>query len=141
VGVRGRSRVRDLRERHVLGEAAGGEALRLAGEQRQERPPRGIGPGGAAREEGRDRGAAERLFQMRPVLGGRAEEDGHPVEGHAARRLGLHAARDLDALACLARPGGEGDAVVERGRRGLAELEEVRLERVERARPTRSIER
>src|SRR5206468_7215970 len=35
IRVLGRSRVRDLRERHVLGEAAGGEALRLAGEQRQ----------------------------------------------------------------------------------------------------------
>src|SRR5262249_30660040 len=125
IGILRRPRIRHLCERHVLGEPTRGQTLRLAGEECQQRTPGGIGTRRAAREEYRDAGPAERLLEMRAVLARRAEEDRDAVERHAARRRGLDATRDLDALAGLPGPGVERDAGIERGRGRDAGLEEV----------------
>jgi hypothetical protein len=65
------------------------------------------------------------------------QRDGHAIERHAARGLGPDGARDLDALARLARPGGEADAVVERRLRRRRVVEQERLQAAERARHRR----
>ena len=114
-----------------------GQGLGPAREESEQGPTRRIGTRRAASEEDRDRRAPEGLLDVRAVLGGRAQEDRHAVERDAvARGGGLHAPRDLDALAGLAGPGRERDALVELDRGRLPGLEEMRPQRVER-RPSR----
>src|SRR5262249_60256603 len=66
-----------------------------------------MGPPGSPREEERDGGARECLLEMRDVVARRAQQHRQAIEGRTARRLVLDGAGDLDALACLAGPGGE----------------------------------
>src|SRR5207247_3672378 len=117
-----------LSERDVFRESAGGEPFGRAGEQREKSAPRRVGTRRAPREEGGDRGAAQGLLEVGTIIAGRAQEDGHPVEGHAPRGLALDAPRDLDALARLARPRLERDGGVERRERRGGVLEEVSLQ-------------
>ncbi len=116
-------RVGHLRERKILGVAARREMLGGAGQQREQSAAAGLGPGGAAREAGRNRGAIERFFQIRHVTSRRMQRDRDTIEANAAVRLGKNPARDLDAFLHLARRRDDFDGIVERalGRRLVAE--------------------
>ncbi len=103
---------RHLAERQVFGEAPRRQVVGGAGEQREEGPAGRIRAPRAAREPGRHLGALERLFDRAPVAFGRADDDRHLVERHAARRFVEDPPRDLDRLARFARRREEPDAVV-----------------------------
>ena len=108
-----------------------------AGQQREQRAAAGLGPGGAAREAGRNRGAGERLFEIRHVTSRRVQRDRDTVEGDAAVGLGKNPARDLDALLHLARRRDDFDRIVERALgRGLV-AEEIILKPRDRFRRRR----
>src|SRR5690606_24456298 len=94
--------LRDLRERQVLGEAARRQLLALAGEDREERPARGMRPFGAAIEIRLDAGAAERVLEQADVPLRRAQQDRDLVEADTVADFGEDPARDLDAFAPFA---------------------------------------
>ena len=119
--------IRNLGEREVLGIAAGGKMLGRARQQCQQRAAPRLGTAGAAREAGRNRGARERLLEIRHVTTRRMQRDRDTVEGDAAVGLGKDSTRDLDALLHLTRRRNHFDRVVERPLgRGLA-AEEIIL--------------
>ena len=108
--------VRHLREREVLGEAARREALGRAGEQRQQRATgRDAGGSCRARRRRRDVGALRAPPRDAPrSRAARAGEMAMRSNGTPRAASSWMRARDLDALARLARPRHERDAVVER---------------------------
>ena len=116
-----------MRERKILGVSARGEMLRRTGQQREQSAAAGLGPGCAAREAGRNRGAGERFFEIRHVTSRRVQRDRHTVEGDATRRLGKNPARNLDALLHLARRRDDLDRIVERALGRCLVAEEVIL--------------
>ena len=96
---------RELTQREVLGEAPGGEPFLGAGQEGEQCAAGGIRLAEAACEVGRDARAPERLGDGWSICRGGAEEDGHPIQRDAPRRLAMNLASDLDALASLARSG------------------------------------
>ena len=112
-----------LRERKIFREAARREIFRGAAKQREHRATAGLGAPRAAREVGRDVRAGERLLQVRRVANGVVQQHRDPIEGHAAPRLGIDSARDLDALVHLAgrRNHRHGFVNVALGRRSIGE--------------------
>ena len=128
---------RNLGQREILGEPAGGQPLGGAGEQGKERPAGRIGQARAAGEPGRDARAAQRGLEVPGVDIRRPHQDGHAVEPHAARRLLQDAAGDLDALAPLAGGREERDVARlagrgSRGRRRCVGGEQVAANAVQR---------
>ena len=64
-------------------------------------------PAGAAIEPARNAGAIERVLEQADIVAGRSQHHRDLVEAHTGARLLQDPARDLDALAALARRGEE----------------------------------
>ena len=123
---------RHLAEREVLREPPRREPLERAVDQREERAPRGVGPGRAPREPRGNAGPPQRHLEQRRVDLGRAQEHRHLVEGRPRPRLVEEAPRDLDRLPPLAGRREEEDvsARLTRRRRGGGEEEVARSREV-----------
>ena len=111
--------------------------LRRTGQQREQSAAAGLGPGCAAREAGRNRGAGERLFEIRHVTSRRVQGNRHAVEGDAAIRLGKNPARDLDALLHLARRRNDLNRIVERALGRCLVAEQIILQAARSIPPSR----
>ena len=117
--------LRHLSEREVLVEALGRQPLGRAGDQRDERAPRGIGTARAAIEPGRHARAVEGVLEQPEIVLRRAQHDRHVVERHAARGFVEDAAGDLERLAPFARRGEEAHVAGLRAHRGRLGGEDV----------------
>ena len=91
-----------LGERQILGETTGRQAFRGARQQRQEGAAGRVGASGAALEPGRHAGAGEGVLEQPEIGLRRAQQHGHLVEGHAARRRLHDTADNLDRLPSFA---------------------------------------